>query len=191
MAKETNTEIVIDADTVEINVAAAVGEKPTEKTPKKTPVISDATKELGDKMAAMIESIDPVTGSAVLKKDAKFADLLPADLSMEAVTKTIGLMASVANAGMYGVGNAAVKFTGENPNVAGVTARFPGPVDGSHLDVSYKRKSSVPSRDGETKIYHGTMSASWKNLTGPGGEDYDAIKASIHRLAEAQEASKS
>lgn len=132
-------------------------------------------------------NIDPTTGVASFA-DAKFADVLEfCPATHDEITRSLDSLNIIAAGVTHSVGLAGAKFNKTNPTVEHITGKFPGPNRGSHLAVSYKATSTMPSGDG-TKVYHGTVVTSWKGVGGPGGHDYDAVKAAVRAAAEANQA---
>lgn len=161
-------------------------ENKTATTEAATPhVISTGVIDLSKRIQEII-TIDATTGVASYG-NMKFKDTLPENLPEEQVLASLAHMNTLAIAATHATGMAASKFIKDHPELKGVTGKFPGPNRGAHLDVSYKATTTMPSGDG-TKVYHGTVLTAWKGVGGPGGHDYDAVKAAVRAAAEAEQA---
>jgi hypothetical protein len=149
-------------------------------------VISAGVLHLADKIRQTI-TIDAATGVASFGT-ITFKDTLPDTLTEEEVSKTLNHMNVLAIAATHALGMEASKFTKKHEKLEHVTGKFPGPNRGAHLAVTYKPTTTMPSGD-STKVYKGTMVTSWKGIGGPGGNDFDAVKAAIRAASEADQAS--
>lgn len=112
-----------------------------------------------------------------------FEQTLPDGLTADHVASALSHFSKSAVANAAVVGELGVPFCRENKSIEIVTSEFSGPGTSS-LKVSYKDRSQVPnSKDGTTGEYRGSVSASWVKLAGPGGKDFDAVKAAVHAAA--------
>ena len=148
--------------------------------------LSSQTKNVSDKVRKAI-IIDPATGAAGYG-DLKFDDLLEfCPATHDEITRSLTSLNIIAVGVTHGHGMEASKAVKIHDKLKAVVGKFPGPVKGSHLAVSYSRSTTMPSGD-STKVYSGTMTSSWKGIGGPGGNEFDAVKAAIRAASEAGEA---